>query len=172
MMKIFINSMACLTLFAMSSSTFGALPNHNKVFQLAELSVIKVELLAQQAGAPMQKIKIPDYQNPLPKHLYAEAIEVYDQIRKLQKLNGVNVMPAQTLPDESMRTANVYALLELINESLNRVLVKKGIERPVELERVHGKSIEHNYAALWYLTRTLTTMVPSAHMNMLISMQN
>ena len=160
MQKACLHLIVCLTILVTLNPVYGAFRNNNHVFQLAESNAIKAELLASQANGSLAEVNIPVFQNQLPIHLFAKAIDVHNQVRQLQQKNGINQMPEQSLPENSVRTANVYSLLELVSGGLDTLLKHKGLAIPPIPEPERGKSTEDNYAKLWYISRVLSTMVP------------
>ena len=158
--RAYLHLIGCLAILVITHPVYGAFRNNNHVYQLAELSVVKAELLAKQTNASIAEVDIPVFQNQLPIHLYAKAIDVHNQLRQLQRQYGINQMPEQSLPDKPVRTANVYELLERVSAGLDTLLKHKGLGLPPEPEPKRGKSTEDNYTELWYLTRILSAMVP------------
>jgi hypothetical protein len=158
--KAYLHLIGYLTILVITNPVYGAFRNNNHVFQLAESSVIKAELLAKQANASIAEVDIPVFQNQLPIHLYVKAIDVHNQLRQLQRQYGISEMPEQSLPEKPLRTASVYELLERVKGGLNTLLKLKGLDLPPEPEPKRGKSTEDNYAELWYLTRILSSLVP------------
>jgi hypothetical protein len=159
MPKVYLHLIGCLSILVLADPVYGAFRNNNHVFQVAESSVMKAELLAKQANASIAEVDIPVFQNQLPIHIFAKAIDVHNQLRQLQRQYGINEMPEQSLPDKPVRTGNVYELLERVSSGLDALLKHKGLELPPEPEPKQGRSTEDNYAKLWYLTRILSAMV-------------
>ena len=140
------------------AQAFAGIRDNNHIYEVAELGIIKVELLAQTSGIALGKLAVPEFENKQPIDLYQRTVETHKLLRKLQAKSGVDALreiaplPVQAGNDDT------YDLLESINEGLDVLLAQQDLERPLGPESLYGKSANDNYSRLWYLNRLLVAL--------------
>ena len=132
--------------------------DNNHIFEVAELGIIKVELLAQTSGIALGKLAVPEFENKQPDDLYQRTLETHELLRELQAKSYVGALPEIKPLAEQVRNEDTYDLLELINEGLDVLLEQQNLERPLGPESLYGKSANDNYSRLWYLNRLLVEL--------------
>ncbi|RMF13012.1 MAG: hypothetical protein D6758_14005 [Gammaproteobacteria bacterium] len=138
----------------------AAIRNNNHVFALSTQCEAGLEAVAGALGKPLPNPDTPVFQNRLPIHLYAKTLDFHDQVRQLQQANGVPPLPAEGLPEGTVRPRNVYRLLEAACEGLYAIGKARGLQPPPEPESALGKTTDDNYARLWRLTQRMAALVP------------
>jgi len=132
--------------------------DNNHIYEVAELGIIKVELLAQTSGIALGKLAVPDFENKQASDLYQRTLETHQLLRKLQEKSQVVVLPEIAPLASQAGNDETYDLLESINEGLDVLLLQQDLERPLGPESLYGKSANDNYNRLWYLNRLLVAL--------------
>jgi len=140
------------------TAALAEIRDNNHIFEVAELGIIKVELLAQTSGIALGKLAVPEFENKKPDDLYQRTLETQELLRELQDKSHVAVLPVVEPLAEQIRNEDTYDLLELINEGLDVLLEQQNLERPLGPESLYGKSANDNYSRLWYLNRLLVEL--------------
>lgn len=148
-----------LIMLSVHGQAIALLRDNNQIFEVAELAVIKLVLLAPYSGISLRSFDIPEFENKQPIDLYKVTLEAHKQLRRLHRNFGIAEMPVAQIVEADITEEDVYDLLELLNQGLDVLLEQRGLERPLGPESVIGKSAEINYARLWYLTHILTDML-------------
>ena len=132
--------------------------DNNHIYEVAELGIIKVELLAQTSGIALGKLVVPEFKNKQPINLYQRTLETHQLLRKLQEKSQVEVLPEIAPRAAKVENDDTYDLLESINEGLDVLLLQQDLERPLGPESLYGKSANDNFSRLWYLNRLLAAL--------------
>lgn len=140
------------------TGVFAEIRDNNHIYEVAELGIIKVELLAQTSGIALGKLAVPEFENKTPDDLYQRTLETQQLLRELQAKSGLGPLPEIEPPVEQLRNEDTYDLLELINKGLDVLLDQQDLERPLGPESLFGKSANDNYSRLWYLNRLLVEL--------------
>jgi hypothetical protein len=149
----------CLLLIGLTSSVaHSAIVNNNHLYKKISGLHLKVEALAKAHKKTIQDVEAPTFSDRLPTHLYAKAIDIYDQLRRLDPNMD---LPTLTLPNKTLRPRDVIGPLDQINLVLDRLLAEKMVLMIVpESEPVLGKTGSDVYQQLWWLSKLLSQLVP------------
>lgn len=132
--------------------------DNNHIYEVAELGIIKLELLAQTSGIALGKLVVPEFKNKRSTDLYQQALAALGLLRQLQQkssvtaLAGVKPLARPVIYDDS------FDMLEYINRGLDVLLEQQNLERPLGPESLVGKSANDNYGQLWYLNELLVEL--------------
>ena len=138
--------------------TLSEIRDNNHIYEVAELGIIKLELLAQTSGIALGRLAVPEFENKRPEDLYQRTLETHALLRELQAKSHAPTL-AQVKPlVAKVQNEDTYDLLESINEGLDLLLEQQNLERPLGPESLYGKSANDNYSRLWYLNRLLVEL--------------
>lgn len=143
----------CLNAWAQTSFR-----DNNHIYEVAELGIIKLELLAQTSGIALGKLQVPEFDNKLSEDLYQQTRSALDLLRQLQKKSSVAVLAEVEPLAGPVIYDDSFDLLEYINLGLDVLLEQQNLERPLGPESLYGKSANDNYGQLWYLNQLLVEL--------------
>ncbi len=132
--------------------------DNNHIYEVAELGIIKLELLAQTSGIALGKLTVPEFKNKRSTDLYQQALAVFGLLRQLQQKSSVAVLAGVKPLARPVIYDDSFDLLDYINQGLDVLLEQQNLERPLGPESLVGKSANDNYGQLWYLKQLLVEL--------------
>ncbi|MDH5353870.1 MAG: hypothetical protein OEY09_05425 [Gammaproteobacteria bacterium] len=154
---------ASVILLVLLASGFSAqaqtlIRDNNHIYEVAELGIIKLELLAQTSGIALGKLTVPKFENKRPTDLYQQTMAALVLLRQLQQKSSVAVLARVAPLTRAVVYDDSFDMLEYINLGLDVLLEQQSLERPLGPESLFGKSTNDNYGRLWYLKQLLVEL--------------